>query len=177
MLINPVPAGIRDNFNRRVYSPLVRYTHADISTIIILPGSSPLTTVITHLNTLMQNLHYTPDLLRTNHEKCLFSVRIINRLKQTHSCLRCFCNTGIIFNVLAFELVFSHHIASGPYTPLICTFCKQNLVTDQPVANCKSCLEAYTKIAACCRFLRLDRNAVHYLYDVLSQNFESFKQL
>lgn len=177
MLINLVPAGIRDNSNCRVYSQLVRYIHADISTVIILPGSSPLITIIIHLNILMQNLQYTPDLLRTNHEKCLFSVRIINRLKQTHSCLRCFCNTGIIFNVLAFELVFSHHIASGPYTPLICTFCKQNLVANQPIANCKLCLEAYTKIAAHCRLLQFDRNAVHYLYDVLSQNFESFKQL
>jgi len=104
-------------------------------------------------------------------ERCLFSFRVLNRLLNTACCLTCFCDTGLVYRVQQFEIFITHHISNGPYTPIICTFCKRDIITSRPIALCTHCMHAYTRQLI---KLRVDLSKVHFLFDIFNNRFEYF---
>jgi len=112
-----------------------------------------------------------PSYTYTDPERCLFSFRVLNRILNVSCCLTCFCDTGLVYRVQNFEIFITHHIANGPYAPLICTFCKKNIILSRPMPLCTYCMHAYTNQLI---KLRIDLSNFHFLFDVFNNKFEYF---
>lgn len=112
------------------------------------------------------------DLSNPNHEYCLFSIRVVNRVRKVYSCVRCFCNTGLVNRVPSFEIFITHHITNGPYSPSICVFCRKDLLTKRRAINCSRCLDSYVAISNHFRVQNIDVSKIHFLFDIFNNNFE-----
>lgn len=112
------------------------------------------------------------DLSNPNHEYCLFSIRVVNRMRKVYSCVRCFCNTGLVNRVQSFEIFITHHITNGPYSPSLCVFCRKDLIRKQRVVNCSRCLDSYVVVSNHFRVQDIDVRKVHFLFDIFNKKFE-----
>lgn len=112
------------------------------------------------------------DLSNPNHEYCLFSVRIVNRVRKVYSCVRCFCNTGLANRVQSFEIFITHHITNGPYSPSLCVFCRKDLIRKRRAVNCPRCLDSYIIVSNHFRVQDIDIRKIHFLFDIFNNKFE-----
>lgn len=112
------------------------------------------------------------DLSTPNHEYCLFSIRIVNRVRKVYSCVRCFCSTGLSNRVQSFEIFITHHITNGPYLPCLCVFCRKDLIRKRRVADCPRCLNSYVTVLNHFRAQGIDIHKIHFLFDLFNNKFE-----
>lgn len=112
------------------------------------------------------------DLTHSNTERCLFSFKVLNKLRRLACCLPCFCRTGLIGRVKTFEVYITHHITNGPYGSWPCCFCSKDTIQNRRAIDCPLCLNSHIKVIRHLRQRSIRPDQVYFLFDNLHERFE-----
>lgn len=104
--------------------------------------------------------------------RCLYSIRVIDRVLGLELCLSCYVNSiiSLMRRDSDFDIVIDHHLVRGQCNSFFCTKCFRTLTLNIPASECLACLNKFAALSYTLSSQTINITEIDFDYDVINNS-------